>query len=136
MFKFSKYICILSILAAPFVFKPNAALAGGGFTASCFDIKFKAPSTLEANCLYMGGKFNSFDWVDLNAHITNNNGTLAWQKNGGFAASVRNCRIVNSGSTILLCEAGDGKGNWLNSFIVLDDKIANYNGSLTVLDGF
>ncbi len=30
-----KYICILSLLVAPFVFKPGAALAGGGFSASC-----------------------------------------------------------------------------------------------------
>lgn len=47
MLKFCKYICIFSL----FLFKPNAALAGGGFSASCKNIHlYNNNNWLEADC--------------------------------------------------------------------------------------
>ncbi|MEH1870052.1 CVNH domain-containing protein [Nostoc sp.] len=144
MFKFSKYICIVSLIATPILFKQNIALAGGGFTGSCHNIQLNfftgngGFSPLTADCYTTTGQIHngSTNFVDLNAHITNNHGTLAWQQNGGFANSVRNCGINVTNVTVLHCEAGDGAGSWPYSSITLDDEIANYDGNLTVIDGF
>lgn len=119
-----------------FVFKPSAALAGGGFTASCNSISlFDNANQLQANCGNNTGQIVRAT-VYLNGSITNNDGHLAWQRNGGFAGSVRDCRLAVTGVTVLTCSARKRDGAYADSAITLDDEIANYNGVLTVLDGF
>lgn len=144
MFKFIKYMCVLSVVATPILFKQNIALAAG-FTASCQNINVniftnrEGFSPLTADCYTATGQLSSAsipnNFVDLNAYIVNDNGVLKWQEGGGFARSVRNCTVGKfffNGITAMQCEAADGKGNWVKSAINLDEKIGNNNGQLTV----
>ncbi len=131
----------LPISASLLMMSVGKALAGGGFTASCKNIQVSVYighggfSPLEADCYNVNGQL-SHTYVDLNAAITNNDGNLAWQKNGGFAASVDNCGIDVSNVTRLHCLATKRDGSKVNASITLDDEIANYNSNLTVIDGF
>lgn len=142
MFKYSKYICTFLLVVALFVFGASVVLAEGGFTTSCQNIQFNfftgrgGFSPLTADCKTNAGEIHSgsTNFVDLNTNITNNDGTLAWQNDGGFANSVNNCVIDVSDITILSCDATKGDGSVVNSSITLDEKIANLDGNLTVTD--
>lgn len=142
MFKFSKYICIFSLVVTLILFIQNVALAGGGFTQSCKNIQFTlftrqggfSPLTADCNTRTGEVRSGSFNFLDLNANITNNDGTLAWQKDGGFANSVNNCGLSVSNVTMLFCDATKMDGSVVNTSINLDDKIANNDGNLTIID--
>jgi hypothetical protein len=113
----------------------------GNFTASCRNItlftdvdRFHSVH-LSAECQDNQGKFTPTA-IDLNSNIINRFGALMWQKNGGFGASVQNCKIEVDHYTVLLCDAADGKGSWRKVAINLDTEIVNRNGQLTVRNGF
>jgi hypothetical protein len=113
----------------------------GNFTASCKKIALftnvdrSNSVNLSAECPDNQGKFTPTA-IDINTSIINSFGALMWQKNGGFGASVRNCKIQVGTYTVLLCDAADGKGSWRKAAINLDTEIVNKNGKLTVLHGF
>jgi hypothetical protein len=113
----------------------------GNFTASCQNInlfthvdRFHSVH-LSAECQDNQGK-STPTAIDLNSNIINSFGALMWQKNGGFGASVQNCKIEVGHYTVLLCDAADGNGSWRKVAINLDTEIENRNGQLTVRDGF
>ncbi|URD53706.1 CVNH domain-containing protein [Chroococcidiopsis sp. CCNUC1] len=114
--------------------------AGGGFTASCRDINLftnidrRGGANLSAKCYNQAGQLLPTA-VAINNNIVNNGGRLAWQKDGGFTGSVRNCSLIVRKFTILRCEAGNGAGSWVTSAINLDTGIVNNNGRLTVVRG-
>ena len=77
------------VLSGSFLLKPNAALAGGGFAQSCDSLALyrNSPGMLYAHCRRTDGTWNEQARIQLNDHITNNNGTLGWQPNGNFLDS-------------------------------------------------
>lgn len=113
----------------------------GNFTSSCKNITLFTnvdrynSVNLIADCPDNQGKLTP-NTIDLNASIINSFGGLRWQKNGGFGASVRNCKIQVGNYTVLVCDAKDGKGSWRKAAINLDTEIVNKNGQLTVQNGF
>ncbi|MBV8883260.1 MAG: CVNH domain-containing protein [Chroococcidiopsidaceae cyanobacterium CP_BM_RX_35] len=129
------------VLPACFLLKPQAAFAGGGFTASCQNITLftnvdrSGSADLNANCRTSAGKLSGTA-VNLNTSIVNVDGRLAWLKNGGFGGSTRNCNLEVHNVTTLHCQAAKRDGSWVNASITLDDEVANYDGHLTVIDGF
>jgi len=113
----------------------------GNFTPSCKNIalftnidRFHSVD-LSAECQDNQGKFTP-SGINISASIINDSGALMWQKNGGFGASVRNCKIEVGHYTVLLCDAADGKGSWRKAAINLDIEIVNRNGKLTVNEPF
>lgn len=72
-----------------FGLKPNAALAGGGFANSCDSLRLykNSPGWLYGHCRRANGTWNEQARIDLRNLLTNNNGTLGWQPNGGFLGS-------------------------------------------------
>jgi hypothetical protein len=136
MFKFVKYMIAVALIVATSFLAQDIALAGGGFSASCNNLTFRGgPTTLGANCYNNTGTAVHTE-VDLNDHITNNNGNLAWERDGGMDGSTKNCELIEVGSTYMVCDAARKDGSYNQSSIHLDDEIANYNGVLTVIDGF
>ena len=141
MFKFMKHVLVVASIATTSFLGQNVALAGGGFSASCparagywvLTSKF----LLEAFCYDEGHNLRGTE-VSLGDHIANDDGRLVWQRNGGFQGSIvnSNCSLLSEGVTVLNCEVYRRNGTIAVSSITLDDEIANYNGNLTVIDGF
>ncbi|MCL6752886.1 hypothetical protein KBT16_18690 [Nostoc sp. CCCryo 231-06] len=142
-------------MGTPILFKQNVALAGGDFSESCINEILVGDRFLLAKCSDAAGQFRSDldrngvlspsnppsgTILNLNDHIANNDGNLVWQKNGGFSASVKNCSLSGVGQSrrglLLTCDAARRDGSFVRSAINLDDKIANYDSKLTVIDGF
>jgi CVNH domain len=117
--------------------KRDVKTGSGRFTESCRNINLftnidrNNSVSLSAECRNELGNFTPTA-IDLNDSIINDFGGLVWQDNGGFGASVRNCRLRHENITVLQCEAGDGNGSWKKAAITLDKKIVNDNGRLTV----
>lgn len=140
MLRISKYIYIFLLVFALSVFKSDAVLAGEGLTESCVRISLfndQTAANLSAQCL--DGKGNGEghlvdNKIPLNSYITNNGGNLAWQKDGGFSGSVKNCRLEGQETTILRCDARKGDGSYVDTSITLDEGITNENGTLTMDD--
>jgi len=113
----------------------------GNFTPSCKEITLFTNVDrynsvyLSAECQDNQGKFTPTT-IDINTSIINSFGALMWQKNGGFGASVRNCKIQVGNYTVLVCDAAGRKGTWRKAAINLDTEIVNKNGQLTVQNGF
>ncbi|MBN3945265.1 MAG: hypothetical protein HWQ38_01730 [Nostoc sp. NMS7] len=146
MFKFTKYIFILSLVVTLILFKQNAALAGGGFTASCLNITVSlvignlqgerhGGLILQAYCYSRTGQLK-ISAIDLGKSIANNDGALVWYNGGNFASSVTNCAVNVSTFTILSCGAVRRDGSIVIASINLDEEIANLDGNLTALVGF
>ncbi len=146
MLKFTKYIFILSLVVTPILFKQNAALAGGGFTASCLDITVSlvignsqgerhGGLALQAECYTSTGQLKN-SAIDLGRSIANNDGALVWYNGGNFASSATNCAVNVSNVTTLYCGVVKRDGSIVIASINLDEEIANLDGNLTALVGF
>jgi hypothetical protein len=87
--------------------------------------------TLVADCCDVNGHHHQ-SRIDLNACLTNTNGSLRWAKGGNFRPSARDVRLVDGGK-ILEAELGDGRGGWVRNHVRLDERITNDNGRLLML---
>jgi hypothetical protein len=87
--------------------------------------------TLVADCRDVNGHHRE-SRLDLNACLTNTDGTLQWARNGNFRASARDVRLVDDGR-VLEAELGDGRGGWVRNHVRLDERIENANGQLAMI---
>ena len=87
--------------------------------------------TLVAECRDVDG-YHRESRIDLNACLTNTNGSLRWARGGNFRASARDVRLVDGGR-VLEAELGDGRGAWVRNRVRLDERIENSNGRLAMI---
>lgn len=87
--------------------------------------------TLVAECRDVNG-YHCKSRIDLNACLTNTNGSLRWARGGNFRPSARDVRLVDGGR-VLEAELGDGRGGWVRNHIRLDERIENSNGRLAMI---
>ena len=116
-------------------------MQGGGFTSSCRDIQLNFPhgrgnsdAWLLANCRRQDGTL-VYAPLNLDAHIGNNDG-VPWTPGAQFS---RSCPEVALGTKFnqtflgMRCYRFNGELVW--NEIVLDNCIANYNGTLNWICG-
>jgi hypothetical protein len=87
--------------------------------------------TLVADCRDTNGH-HCESRLDLNACLTNTNGSLRWARGGNFRPSARYVRLVDGGR-VLEAELGDGRGGWVRNHVRLDERIENSNGRLAMI---
>jgi hypothetical protein len=87
--------------------------------------------TLVADCRDTNGHHRE-SRIDLNACLTNTNGSLRWARGGNFRPSARDVSLVDGGR-VLEAELGDGRGGWIRNHIRLDERIENSNGRLSMI---
>jgi hypothetical protein len=104
------------------------AAIGAGYTGSCAVGQLQAGSVLADNCKNDARTLSS-PALDLNACLTNANGSLAWQNNGGFAGSCTGCALKNGSS--LTCQCKNVSAQSTATTIDLSANINNCNGILT-----
>ncbi|KAF3764748.1 CNVH-domain-containing protein [Cryphonectria parasitica EP155] len=103
----------------------------GNFTASCTQMSLDGDLDLIASCGRVDGS-RKLSSISLNRCLTNADGHLYWERDGNFAASARNVRLVDGGR-VLEAELKNCGGQWVWDRIVLDEKISNDNGNLVML---
>ena len=81
--------------------------------------------TLHATCKNIQGQ-DCNSSLNLNNHISNNEGHLTWGGNG-FINSSQNVQ-VNGNTLHARCQTS--QGNWLDSSLNLDAHVGNNNGNL------
>ncbi|TPR05298.1 hypothetical protein CAN33_0034035 [Aspergillus niger] len=104
----------------------------GNFSASSRDIRLESHHDLVAACGRVSGELQ-LSVLPLNSVLANHWGKFAWERNGNFAASARNVRLVDGGR-VLEAELADGNDGWNRTWIRLDERITNQNGQLMFLD--
>ncbi|KNG80036.1 glutamine-serine-proline rich protein [Aspergillus nomiae NRRL 13137] len=104
----------------------------GNFSASSRDIRLEGGHELVAHCGAISGQMRPSS-IPLNSVLSNQFGKLVWARNGNFAASARNIRLVEGGK-VLEAELANGRGGWDRSWVRLDERISNQNGNLVFLD--
>jgi hypothetical protein len=108
----------------------TAASSGSGFgdnfAASCNGIALGG-STLSASCYNIAGQAQSTS-LDLNTCVTNGNGVVSFQVNGGYGASCTGCALSG---TVMSCQCYDVAGQAKPTSIDLNQGISNCNGVLT-----
>jgi hypothetical protein len=110
---------------------PSHALAGN-YSASSRGARLEDDGrTLVAECRDVNGHHRE-SRIDLNACLTNTNGSLRWARGGNFRASARDVRLVDGGR-VLEAELGDGRGGWVRNHVRLDERIENSNGRLAMI---
>lgn len=111
---------------------PPVAAMAGNYSASSRGTRLEDDGrTLVADCRDVNGHHRE-SRLDLNACMTNTNGSLRWARGGNFRASARNVRLVDDGR-VLEAELGDGRGGWLRNHVRLDERIENANGQLSMI---
>jgi hypothetical protein len=104
------------------------APVGRGYTATCALAQLQAGRVLAANCLNASQALGATT-LDLSSCLTNTNGTLAWQNNGGFAASCSACQLT--GGAQLTCQCNNVSAQAVSTSMDLSANINNCNGVLT-----
>jgi hypothetical protein len=107
------------------------APAGSGYAASCALAQLQAGQVLAASCLDTSQALKATT-LDLSTCLTNSNGALAWQNNGGFAGSCSGCQLT--GGAKLACQCNDVSAKAVSTSIDLSTKINNCDGVLTCGD--
>ncbi|KAJ1324034.1 CVNH domain-containing protein [Microdochium nivale] len=104
-----------------------AKVAAAGILDECININFRQ-DWLVADCLQAKGssaRINSAVYIDNK--LTNNDGNLRWQANGGYRLSCRDCALIGLTYT---CTCRPNFGQYRATSINLEEHIANYNGFL------
>ncbi|KAH7018013.1 Cyanovirin-N [Microdochium trichocladiopsis] len=104
-----------------------ATVAAAGILSDCTNIDFRE-KWLVADCLTgkdASTRINSA--VFIGNKLTNNDGNLQWQANGGYATYCRDCTFAGTTYTCS-CRPNFGQYKWTS--INLEEHIANYNGFL------
>ena len=108
------------------------AMMAGNYSASSRGVRLEDDGrTLVADCRDVNGHHRE-SRLDLNACLTNTNGSLRWARNGNFRASARDVKLVDGGR-VLEAELGDGRGGWVRNHVKLDERIENANGQLSMI---
>lgn len=107
-----------------------------GFSITSVDISYEH-FHLHATCMKNDGDYK-FSKLTLDDFIGNDNGKLFW---GGqdftdsckeFSLKVLKSQKENTVYRILKCKAQKKNGVWIETFINLDERIANRDGDLTL----
>ena len=107
-------------------------MMAGNYSASSRGTRLEDEGrTLVAECQDVYGQHRE-SRLDLNACLTNTDGSLRWARNGNFRASARDVRLVDGGR-VLEAELGDGRGGWVRNHVRLDERIENANGRLSMI---
>ncbi|HVK63742.1 MAG TPA: CVNH domain-containing protein [Polyangium sp.] len=106
------------------------AFADGDYHLSCTEsriVDLGRSKLLVASCKRRDGSINTHTNILLELFIANDDGSMVWRRNGGFAST---CVLPSlEGSKLrALCRKRDGSG--VVSTIDLDENIANYDGKL------
>jgi hypothetical protein len=110
--------------------RPHAL--AGNYSASSRGARLEDDGrTLVAECRDTNGH-HCESRIDLNACLTNTNGSLRWARGGNFRPSARDVRLVDGGR-VLEAELGDGRGGWVRDHVRLDERIENSNGRLAMI---
>ncbi|PWY78020.1 glutamine-serine-proline rich protein [Aspergillus sclerotioniger CBS 115572] len=104
----------------------------GNFSSSSRDIRLESHHDLVAACGRVSGELQ-LSCLPLNSVLSNSWGEFKWERNGNFAASARHVRLVDGGR-VLEAELANGNGGWNRTWVRLDERITNQNGSLMFLD--
>ena len=111
---------------------PSSRALLGNYSASSRGARLEDDGrTLVAECRDVNG-YHCESRIDLNACLTNTNGSLRWARGGNFRPSARDVRLVDGGR-VMEAELGDGKGGWVRNHIRLDERIENSNGRLAMI---
>lgn len=103
----------------------------GNFSSSVSQISLDKDYDLIASCGRVDGSHH-LSSISLNRCLTNDNGNFRWARDGNFAASARNVRLIEGGR-VLEAELAKCDGHWIWDRIALDEKISNDNGDLIML---
>lgn len=106
----------------------NPAPVGAGYTATCGIAQLQAGQVLAANCS-TGAQSLSSTTLDLSSCVTNSNGVLGWQANGGFAGSCSACQLTGGAS--LTCQCATVSGSSVSTTLDLSAGISSCDGVLT-----
>lgn len=97
------------------------------FSRSARNVSYDAKNA----CLKAEVQTQRGDWVmssiSLDLLITNRNGRLEWETDGGFSRSVKDVTVVGG---LLTCIAQSASGAHVKSTLDLDKRIANVDGCL------
>ncbi|ETS82926.1 hypothetical protein PFICI_04802 [Pestalotiopsis fici W106-1] len=112
---------------------PPAAHGGlrGNFSHSASRISLDRDHDLIAECATVHGS-RKLTSISLNRLLTNDDGHFRWSREGNFAGSARNIRLVHDGK-YLEAELCRRDGSWRTDQICLDERIENSNGDLQML---
>jgi len=97
------------------------------FAETCEDIGLDG-SLLKANCRNAEGKYTQ-TFIDLNNEITNNNGQLEWNNNGGYTKSCDFCYLAQFS---IRCQCYTPNGFLNQESGVNFWPVRNYYGNLQV----
>ncbi|KAM0810252.1 putative CVNH domain-containing protein [Seiridium cardinale] len=103
----------------------------GNFSQSSARISLDNDHDLIAECGAMNGS-RKLSSISLNRLLTNDDGHFRWAKEGNFAASARNVRLIHDGK-FLQAELCSCNGSWRWDQICLDERIENSDGNLQML---
>ncbi|KAH6660462.1 CVNH domain-containing protein [Truncatella angustata] len=103
----------------------------GNFTQSSARISLDNDHDLIAECGACDGS-RKLSSISLNRLLTNDDGHFRWARDGNFAASARNVRLIHGGR-FLQAELCQCNGSWRWAEICLDERIENSNGNLQML---
>ena len=116
-------IAKLLLLCALFLGMTQAA---GNFSQTCNSLRY-SNGALFASCRKRNGSY-SLTVINLNAIISNRNGSLVWDAiNGKYLNTCRNNRF---GGTTLGASCAKPNGTYLLTSIDLNERIANIDGRL------
>ncbi|KAF7624675.1 hypothetical protein AFLA_000007, partial [Aspergillus flavus NRRL3357] len=111
---------------------PDPTPLRGNFSASSRDIRLERGHELVAHCGAISGQMRPSS-IPLNNVLSNQYGKFVWARNGNFAASARNIRLIEGGK-VLEAELANGRGGWDRAWMRLDERISNQDGNLVFLD--
>ena len=123
-----------TVLCLSFLVMQNPAWATGQFSASCEKRSLFNDTNLSANCKMLNDNIHFGAFIDLNNHIQNQEGRLAWDTNGGhFKETCSQYRLNTNQDQLPLLYAACSASNGMTTFssINLDEHIANIDGDLT-----
>lgn len=112
-------------------YRQQSMRMAGNFSESSRDISLRH-TQLHAYCADVHGDHRESE-LNLNDCFTNEWGQLRWQRDGNFAPSSRDFRLIEGGR-IFECECNDGNGGWRHNMIHLDERITNEDGHLRLLN--
>ena len=95
----------------------------GGFSTTSQEISLDDKANLIATCRKKSGGTEQRT-INLDTCLKVENGHLIWAHDGNFSASARETKLLHEGR-ILQAEVLDDNGIWRESYIWLDEKIAN-----------